>query len=431
MLIYAHKITPRLEYVCAFIFRQYFGIDCSLTSDLDLFSISNEEKLNYSLSSTPCRYTIKPADLLFEKTINAQQISCFEDEGYKAFFKTTDSNFPFDIFAAVFYLLSRYEEYLPHTTDQYGRYAHENSIAFKENFLQQPLVNIWLNKFSVSIQRAYPGISIKTQLFSFTPTYDIDIAWSFKNKGLLRDAGAMILKPSSQRWKVLRGKEKDPYDCYGFLNRLHDQFNLNPVYFFLVAASRGRYDKNNDISGVAFKKLIKDHAEKYRIGLHPSWKSNEETELLTPEKRYLELQSEKSITLSRQHYLKYNLPHTLNSLIKAGIKDDYSLGYGTVNGFRASVATSFNWYDLQQESETSLILHPFCFMDATSAFQTKASAHHVYEELLYYFSICKEVNADLITIFHNNILGGTGDFAEWPRMYERFLQVVSQNLSEG
>ena len=52
-----------------------------------------------------------------------------------------------------FFLLSRYEEYLPHSKDQYGLYAHENSIAYKEGFLHQPLINIWLEDFRKLLEK--------------------------------------------------------------------------------------------------------------------------------------------------------------------------------------------------------------------------------------------------------------------------------------
>jgi len=38
---------------------------------------------------------------------------------FSAFFKS-EGDYPFDIFSAVFYLLSRYEEYLPYKKDMYG-----------------------------------------------------------------------------------------------------------------------------------------------------------------------------------------------------------------------------------------------------------------------------------------------------------------------
>ena len=431
MLVFVHKISSRLQYACDFILDQYFGIDYLLTTDVDLFSTSSGPRLNYSSSSIHGCYKIQPANLLFEKTITEQKIDCFDIDGYKAFFKSAESDFSFDIFAAVFYLLSRYEEYLPHTKDDFGRYAHQNSLAFKEGFLQQPLVDIWLTRFAESLHTAYPTLVFTKRSFRYLPTYDIDIAWSYKHKGFLRDMGGLVLKPSPERIQVLRGKAKDPYDCYELLHRLHNAFDLKPTYFFLVASTPGRYDKNSNIAGEDLKALIKDHAEKYSIGIHPSWKSNEQEGLLAAEKEYLEKQIGRNIVSSRQHYLKFTLPETFKNLINVGIKNDYSMGYGKVNGFRASTATSFFWYDLKEENQTDLLVHPFCFMDATSHFQKGLTAQEAYAEMLYYYSVCKEVGGNMITIFHNNILGGGEDFNGWPEMYERFISVVTESAASN
>ena len=44
-------------------------------------------------------------------------------ERSKDFFEQTENSaLPFDVFAAGFYLLSRYEEYLPHIKDRFHRF---------------------------------------------------------------------------------------------------------------------------------------------------------------------------------------------------------------------------------------------------------------------------------------------------------------------
>src|SRR5204862_6117071 len=101
-------------------------------------------------------YWLQPHSLLFEKDIKQQLIKCFDTDGQKAFFKT-EGDFSFDIFAAVFYLLSCYEEYLPPEKDMYGRYADENSLAFNENFLHLPLINLWLEEFKASLKEKFPN----------------------------------------------------------------------------------------------------------------------------------------------------------------------------------------------------------------------------------------------------------------------------------
>ena len=426
LLIYTDNPTIRLQYICKFIFEEILCTSYSLTFDERSFLQHDGNKINYSDKNIDTIFQIKPHTLLFETSIKEQTVECFNTQNYKAFFKTGSQDFPFDIFAACFYLISRYEEYLPHAKDMYGRYAHENSIAFKEKFLNQPIVNIWLVHFKQILLEYFPSMIFKDKKFSFLPTYDIDMAWSYKEKGFIRNTLGFIKKPSLERLSTLLGKNEDPFDCYDFLDELHEKYHIKPLYFFLVAKENGVYDKNILPDNEAMQSLIKSHAGKYDIGIHPSWKSNDAIEILQDEKYILENISAKEITCSRQHYIKFSLPTDYKRLIDAGIKNEYSMGYGTVNGFRASVASSFCWYDLTTEKITSLRVHPFCFMDATCFFQQKLSVDESYEELVHYYTENKKVNGEMITIFHNNILSTSKEFEGWLDMYQKFISQVQQ-----
>jgi hypothetical protein len=426
LLIYTPQSTTRLQYICKFIFEEILHTSYSLTLDVQNFDKYDGNKINYSNKEFKNSFQIAPNGLLFQHGIKAQQINCFKENNFIAFFKTNNGNYPFDIFSAAFYLISRYEEYLPHEKDMYGRYAHENSLAHKENFLHIPLVNIWINNFSSILKSNFPTFNFQLSTFNFQPTYDIDIAWSYKEKGLLRNIGGFLKSPSIDRLSTLFGKSDDPYDCYDFLDELHNEHKLNPIYFFLVAKENSIYDKNILPDNEAMQLLIKSHAEKYDIGIHPSWKSFDGFEILKEEKNLLEIISTKEINASRQHYIKFNLPEGYRTLIDVGIKDDYSMGYGTVNGFRASVASSFWWYDLINEKITSLRIHPFCFMDSNCFYKQKLSVEESLEELMQYYQINKKVNGEMIIIFHNNFLGTAKEFIGWPKLYKEFISQVLQ-----
>jgi hypothetical protein len=101
------------------------------------------------------------------------------------------------------------------------------------------------------------------------------------------------------------------------------------------------------------------------------------------------------------------------------------MGYGSINGFRASVASAFYWYDLKKEETTSLLLHPFCFMEANSFFEQKYLPQRAYEEMMHYYHAVKSVNGELIFIWHNNFLGTHPFFSGWRDVYEEFLGVVN------
>jgi hypothetical protein len=103
------------------------------------------------------------------------------------------------------------------------------------------------------------------------------------------------------------------------------------------------------------------------------------------------------------------------------------MGYGSINGFRASIASSFYWYDLKHEEQTQLLIHPFCFMDANAYYEQKLSAEEALQELMHYYQTIKTVNGKLITIWHNSFLGTDSEFEGWREVYQRFIETVAKN----
>lgn len=432
MLLYTQTITPRLQYTADFISRVIGAGEIVCTNNQDIYLSSGKPRINYSNQPVSANEVwIKPHTLLFENEIKEQAISCFSCNGFKAFFKT-EGHISFDIFAAIFYLLSRYEEYLPHQKDMYGRYAHQNSLAYREGFLQQPLINYWLEHFKFKLLEKFPGAGFPVQSFMFLPTYDIDEAYSYKEKQWWRTAGGFVKSVIKGQWigiterlQVLRGSKPDPYDAFGWMNELHDRYGLKPFYFFLVAEKNGRYDKNILPVKKALQQLIRQHFNRYAAGIHPSWQSGDDPRIISKEKLLLEKIAGKKIIRSRQHYIRFSLPETFRQLIAAGIQYDFSMGYGSCNGFRASVASPFYWYDLPREETTSLLLYPFCFMDANSFYEQRQSPGETLKEMLQYYSIVKSVNGAMITIWHNSFLGTEPRFEGWREIYESFVKAIS------
>jgi len=412
MYIYSHQITPRLQYIVNTLFA---GIECKLTTSSAEFHEYTGPKINYSTKRfSDAEFLICPAGLLFQKHISEQRISCSVWQGYKIFFQTR-GDVPFDILSASFYLLSRYEEYLPHKKDSYGRFAHEESLAFKERFLQLPMINLWQQQLWKLLEEKFSDFQLPVNQFSFQPTYDIDIAFAHKGKSWYRK---LISKLKNESFST---NGKDAFDVYDWLDDLHEYYQLSPAYFFLVAQRRSMYDKNLSPRSKVLRQLIRKVSGKYRVGLHPSWQSYSDESQLTKELVTLQEIAAKKVNISRQHYIQFTLPYSFRCLLDAEITEDYSLGYGSINGFRASYCYSFYWYDLMQEAQTSLQLHPFCFMEANSYFEQKLSAEEAEKELQHYYDIVKQVNGNLITIFHNHFLTAQPQWLPWRKMYENFL----------
>jgi hypothetical protein len=279
------------------------------------------------------------------------------------------------------------------------------------------------------LQNKFPRLLFRRKSFKFIPTYDIDIAYSYLHKGWKRNTGGLIRSMLNGDWlgvkdrlEVLFRKKKDPFDSYEWLDSLHLYCRLRAYYFFLVAREQKIYDKNISPGKQVFQNLIQYHARGYTVGIHPSWQSGDDENLLKEEIEWLEYLIEKEIIHSRQHYIRVQLPGTYQRLLKTSVEKDFSMGYGSVNGFRASVASSYYWYDLEREEETPLLLFPFCFMDANSFYEEKCNPQQALAELMHYYHAIKKVNGLMITIWHNNILGTDPQFSGWREVYEVFLK---------
>lgn len=287
MLLYSHHTSPRLTYIIELIGKETFNEPFRLTTDKSTFLEFAGPKINYSDARlTADDFLMQSHPLLFETGIREQEINCSSIQDQIVFFKTA-GDYPFDIFAASFYLLSRYEEYLPFEADKYGRFPHRASLAFREKFLETPLINYWLDKFKKGLHEKFPELLFRIKDFKYIPSYDIDIAYSYKYKGFLRNTGGFVrslLKGEwngmLDRWDVLFQKKKDPFDTYEWLDSLHLYCRTRAYYFFLLARQQKGVDKNISPDQEVMRSLVAYHAKGYTVGIHPSWQSGDDEQVL-------------------------------------------------------------------------------------------------------------------------------------------------------
>lgn len=424
--VFVPQQSPRLFYTLNWVLKEQLQLDYRLV--IDESSLPEGFFISYGKSFTGALF-IPDNGLLWQQNIAADYQPVFEE---KLLYNQTTKTLSFDIFSAVFYLLSRYEEYAPNrfTPDKHNRFPATESILYKRGLLEIPVVDEWLQTLREVLLQQF-NIKLPQKDFSFLPTYDIDIAWSYQNKGWKRNTGAFMkdllagdLTAMSSRIAVLAGREKDPYDAFDEMQNLHDQFRIRPVYFILAANRTTPFDKNILPSHPAMQALIRRLAANGTIGMHPSYFTERNNQLFEKEQSNLAQIADQEITVSRQHYIKLHLPETYHQLTLHHISDDYSMGYGAWLGFRAGTGNSFNWYDLQQEKETALRIHPFCFMDTTAHFEQKLTPAMAFERLHQMTLRLKHCNSTLITVFHNFSLGTAPEWRGWYTAYERFLRVI-------
>ncbi len=436
ILIYSISVTPRMEYVFELVFSELLGISVRFTTDEEKFRDFNGAKINYGKQKQENELFCYAENILFEKKVKEQNFDIGEYKKINCIFyhNHKDAFLPFDLFAATFYLVTRYEEYLPFKADKFGRFSHEESIAYKYKFLTRPVVNIWVSWLSVVLKEKFPNLKIEKQRFKFMPSYDIDIAYAYQNKGLIRNLGAYLLelrafkfKRIYQRTKVLLRKIKDPYDTYDYQIALQKKYELTPIYFFLLGRFSA-YDRNISSDTPAYQNLMQSLADYARVGVHPSYKSYLNKELVKKEIRLLSKIVKREIKASRQHYILLDFPNIYQTLLKNGIRKEYSMGYPSHIGFRASIASSYLFYDLTTEIKTPMRIYPFCIMDVSLKEYMQLDTQKALKSCLEMLEEVRRLGGFFMTIFHNHTLSETDGWENWTNFYEQLIAKATKPI---
>ena len=399
MLIYIPCLTPRIMYTFRVIFNRILNHSVNFTTNVDEFLAYSDFKIAYSPHKIDTFIWIEATPLLFEENIVKQYIIPEKWKDFTLFFPTKNGVFPVDIIAVIFFLISRYEEYYTdNKLDKHGRFPCQSSIAYQLGWHRRLMVHRLAIALAKNIKEQYPQFEYNLPLFEELSTHDVDIAYQYKGKSGWRLCGAMAkallqcrFQHANNYLKTVLGKEvTDPFDNFDM-----ESTQNKPIYFILTAPF-GKYDKNISLNSKAFTDLINRLKAYSEIGIHPSYHSSRKILLIEKEKNKLENIAQLKITKSRQHYLRFRFPDTFQALIKSGITDDYSLGWTTDAGFRASIAVPYPFFDLAKNEETTLLLHPLALMDGIF---NKNDEQMVFNELR---EEVKTTGGEFIVLTHNS-----------------------------
>lgn len=432
ILIYTHKITPRLSYIFKHIFVRILNVPVRFTTTLEEFVAYNGCKFTYSKAPLGKEFFIRSHDLIFEQGINDIEITVQEWEEVPCFFNAgKKSSIPFDIFAASFYLLSRYEEYLPHVQDAWERFPAEESLAFKNNFLDKPVIDIWAYKLAEILKAHFPDFHFEPTPYNYISLFAINEAFLYKAKGVIRSVGGFLvdlftLKLGAfwDRCMVLLKLQKDPYDVYDRMVSLQNNYKVSTMVFFLIG-NFTTYDTNISLTKNKFRLLIKSLSDYVKVGLNASFFTMNNTEMLKKELTKMEDIIHIPTVRTRQHYLRINLPETYQNLIDFEVEEDYSMGYPDQLGFRASTCTPFYFYDLDFEIQTPLKVFSFSISDLVLRESLELSEKQAFQKLKASYEMVEKVNGTFVTLFHNKILSNYGEWRGWKYFYEQVLQLAS------
>jgi hypothetical protein len=433
LLFFVDQNTTRFKYISRLICTGLLGLEIKIVTDKEEYEKSELPKVYYSRNTPSSGLHLHPSHLLFESDISDQQ---FQKGKYKedfVFYLTNNrSVLPYDPLAASFFLVSRYEEYMPFIADEHNRFPAKESLAYKNKVLDRPLVNIFANHLAEVLLERYPELSIKKNSYSFINSVDIDNAYAYLGKGIFRTLGgfgndffSFKFHEAVNRFKTLIGINKDPFETFDYQLELQEKYGYETIFFALFS-KLGKHDRSLTSQSPRLRRFLKSVNDFCQVGIHPSYQSNFNPKLGEEELRSLESILHTNITQSRQHFLILKFPDTYRHLLDIEITHDYSMGYAAEAGFRAGICTPFRFYDLELEVETPLIVHPFPFMDGTFIYYKKQDPVQSWEEIKKYIATYREFGGEFIPIWHNRVFSEKmPEWIGWNRVFEKMVEAAS------
>lgn len=420
--ILVETTTPRMLYVFDLIFSQLLRLPHKILETENPNFEPTEFCVNYTEINRGNCLHVKPTYLLHEKNIGTERLGQMygEIERAKEILSQPikkDNIFPYDIFSCAFFLVAAYDKYLSTDFDAYGRYKETYKWSV-------PIVQQWCAQLASCLPTHMQAEIERNKQWGVSFTWDIDNPWKHQHKGLARQSGAWVkslrnLTLFRERWRTLIWKQQDPNDTYEEIMRLCPP---KQTIFFMLVGIQLPQDSKFGLQHPQFRHLIKTlHEKDYKIGIHPSFGSFLSAQTIQTETQQLSDCIGEAISDSRQHFLRYRLPHTFRHLLEAGIRHDYTLCYPDAMGFPCGMGQPFLWYDLEREACTELWLHPTMLMDRTLVSFMQKDKESLWQDFLGLLEASKKQGGELCLLFHNEALSESGEWLGWGDFFREMI----------
>lgn len=346
--------------------------------------------------------------------------------------------FHVDILATVFFMLTRWEEIMNPIQDEHGRFPAFESVAYKQGFLDFPIVDLYALVLREWIQKMAPAWKPAALRLKVNITHDID--WISHFSGgvhfMRMAAGELITRRNPKeflkqfdhlRIQLISPQQDVFYKSIYDIAKLSEQHGFSSKFYFM-AARRSRYQQGYSPFSELLKKCFVDLVQRgHKIGLHPGYDTLNAPKELMYEKQRLEHALGASVDEGRQHYLRFQAPFTWRHWEEAGFLYDSTMGFADFDGFRCGTCHPYHPFDIERDQEMKIQEIPLIVMDATLRLYRNLSPQQGRDRMIELASLCREVGGTFTLLWHNTSFHG--EWRQWHAAYQDVLSELSGMLS--
>jgi len=292
----------------------------------------------------------------------------------------------FDILGAVFYLLSRTEEYHA-PRDMWDTFPVFYSSLYVQGVWMRPLVNLWARVLEKELRTLAKQKNIPLRqvplwpdghTFALAITHDVDVvSTSVWHHHLTRwrdnpmKARRVPLLVAKVTRSIVKGAQE-----HHFLDdwiELEEQYGLRSTFYFSVPVDYRhlydnvyRFDERIHFRGrtSCLSDVMREVADEgWEVGLHSTYNSYDNPVRLRFERMNIERVTGRQVLGVRQHWLHFDAGLTWPAQETAGFLYDSTLGYNESPSYRAGIAFPFRPYHISEYRVLHLWELPMTIMD--------------------------------------------------------------------
>jgi hypothetical protein len=347
----------------------------------------------------------------------------------------------YDILGLTYWMLTRLEEVGRTDLDNHQRFPATSSHAFKHGYLERPIVDEWLNILGQVMLRVWSGIELKQHQFSIKVSHDVDSPsmYGFKPWPTIgrmmaghllkrRDVKAFFTAPYVKLATRNQLHPADPCNTFDWLMDVSEANNLQSAFYFICGG-----DHPNDADYQPEHPVIRNlmrrfHERGHEIGLHPSYNTFQQPELIKQEAdRLKRICTEEGIEQSqwggRMHYLRWEQPTTMRAWADAEMTYDSTLGYADRPGFRCGTCHEYPAFDPVVQEQLSLRIRPLVVMECTvidSVYLGLDVTDKAEEKIKQLKNCCRRVGGNFGLLWHNSYFKSNA-------LFDIFSRVIGDN----